>query len=84
MIFIQNFYPISVDKSCGVHLFYIATEFQLLAILVPLFLFIYKVALRKVLIAFFVVVGLLAGIFPMVYYTLKNGDNAYPMFIYNG
>lgn len=50
----------------------------MIVIIIPIFIFVYKHAFRRVLYAAFLIIGIGASIIPVIYMTLKYDVDAYP------
>eukprot|EP00347_Sterkiella_histriomuscorum_P003458 403364220 len=84
LILISNYYPREFSSQCGNHLTYISNEFQMIAVFIPLFVFIYQKAYRKVLISSFVIIAVCGSLIPNFWMTMKYEINSYPGFLSNG
>ena len=84
ILLISNFYPAKFSDQCGNNLTYIANEFQMMVILIPLFVLVYKNAYRNVLIGALFVVGICGSLIPTFVLTLQNNINGYPGYLSNG
>jgi peptidoglycan/LPS O-acetylase OafA/YrhL len=69
ILFIQDIYPWSPTKTCGPHLFYISVEFQFVALILPIYLYMYKYASRRLLFISLLVGLLGGGVIPTVVLT---------------
>ncbi|CDW80987.1 UNKNOWN [Stylonychia lemnae] len=84
ILLISNFYPQNFSDQCVGHLTYISNEFQLLIVLIPMFVVIYKHAFRKVLIGSFIFVAIFGSLIPTIVMTYKYEINSYPGYLSQG